>query len=113
MILNITLDYGGQQEIVDATKRILGDVVADKVAVDNIDAVTFSEYLCPSGLPDLEPLIQTSGEYRIGNYMLWELAYLGIVLTTSYYLDFSKRHLPRAVLEHQCRERRFGGEGKL
>ena len=112
MILNVALNYGGQQEIVDAAKSVAAAVAEGIILTDDIDTATFGEHLYTADLPNLELLIRTSGEYRISNFMLWQLSYAELVFTRSLWPDFSKSHLLRAVVEFQRRQRRFGGSGK-
>jgi len=102
LILNIALNYGGQQEIVDAAKRVAAAVAEGKVSANDIDTATFGEHLYTADLPNLDLLIRTSGEYRISNFMLWR----------SLWPDFSRSHLLRAIIEFQRRQRRFGGAGR-
>jgi len=112
LILNIALNYGGQQEIVDAAKRVAAAVAEGKVSADDIDTATFGEHLYTADLPNLDLLIRTSGEYRISNFMLWQISYAELVFTRSLWPDFSRSHLLRAIIEFQRRQRRFGGTGK-
>ena len=111
MILNVALNYGSQQEIVDAAKSVAAAVAEGHISVDDIDTALFGKHLYTADLPDLELLIRTSGEHRISNFMLWQLSYAELVFTRSLWPDFSKSHLLRAVLEFQRRQRRFGGTG--
>jgi len=111
MLLNIAINYGGQQEIVDAARGIVADVAEGKLSPDHIDTVTFNRYLYTGDMPELELLIRTSGEYRLSNFMLWQLSYAELVFTRTLWPDFSSSHLYRAVIEFQRRQRRFGGAG--
>ena len=111
MQLVFALSYGGRQEIVDATRRILRDFELGKLAVDHLDEKTFAEYLYEPDLRDPDLLIRTGGESRISNFLLWQLAYTELYVTELMWPDFRKSHLVDAVIEYQSRERRFGLTG--
>ncbi|MFH1074585.1 MAG: isoprenyl transferase [Candidatus Firestonebacteria bacterium] len=119
MILNLALNYGGRGEIIDAVRRILKDILKAKkdvnpdAAVNLIDEDTFSNYLYTAGLPDPDLLIRTSGELRLSNFLLWQIAYSEIYVTDILWPDFNVEDLHRAVLNYQQRERRFGGVKSL
>jgi undecaprenyl diphosphate synthase len=100
--LNLALSYGGRQEIVDAVKRIMEEGITD-ISVDN-----FANYLYTAGITDPELLIRTSGELRLSNFLLWQLAYTEIYVTDVLWPDFRKPQLYEAILAYQHRERRFG-----
>lgn len=108
-ILNIALNYGGRQEIVDATKRLAIDIERGSLSRDDISTDTFADYLYTAGMPELELLIRTSGEHRISNFMLWQISYAELVFSKKLWPDFGKRDLLKAILEFQNRQRRFGG----
>ncbi len=108
MILNIALSYGGRQDILNAVKNITEDCIAGKIASQEIDESLFSDYLYTSGLPDPDFLIRTSGEMRISNFFLWQLAYTEIYITETLWPDFSAEHLEKAIRDYGFRERRFG-----
>jgi len=112
MLLNIAINYGGQQEIVDAVRRVVADVAAGNLAIEEIDPGAFNKRLYTADMPELELLIRTSGEYRISNFMLWQVSYAELYFTGTLWPDFSKKHFLRAVLEFQHRQRRFGASGK-
>jgi undecaprenyl diphosphate synthase len=99
------LNYGGRAEIVDAAKRILAERPAGS---SDLDEEAFSRYLYTAGLPDPDLLIRTSGEYRISNFVLWQIAYAEIWITKVYWPDFRKKDFLEALLDYQKRERRFG-----
>jgi len=99
------LNYGGRSEIVDGVKRILQDKDFDP---NQLDEKTFSQYLYTADIPDPDLLIRTSGELRISNFLLWQIAYSEIWVTPIYWPDFRKEHLLRALVDYQKRERRFG-----
>src|SRR5262249_39838623 len=104
MQLNLALSYSGRAELVDAVKRMLADAL-DPVRVDD---ELLSSYLYTAGLPDPDLLIRTSGEMRLSNFMLWQLAYTELWITETLWPDFRRRHLFQAVADFQGRERRFG-----
>jgi undecaprenyl diphosphate synthase len=105
MLFNIALNYGGRAEIVEAAKRI----VADGVPPDRIDEARFSSYLYTAGQPDPDLLIRTSGEMRVSNFLLWQIAYAEIWVTDTLWPDFRLRHLLEAIVAYQKRDRRYGG----
>jgi undecaprenyl diphosphate synthase len=105
MIFNIALNYGGRAEIVEAVKRLL----AERRPPDDVDERTFSDYLYTAGQPDPDLLIRTSGEMRVSNFLLWQIAYAEIWVTDTLWPDFRKRHLFDAILAYQKRDRRYGG----
>nr|QEO74451.1 hypothetical protein [uncultured bacterium] len=105
MTLTIAFNYGGRAEIVDAVKAI----VADRVPADRIDERTIRTRLYLPDMPDPDLVVRTSGEHRISNFLLWELAYSELVFTDVLWPDFRRQHLYDAVLEYQRRNRRFGG----
>jgi undecaprenyl diphosphate synthase len=109
MIFNVALNYGGRAEIVDAVNRILRN--GGKAAAENggVTEKQFSDHLYTAGLPDPDLLIRTSGELRISNFLLWQIAYAEIWVTDTLWPDFDKRHLYEAIIAFQKRERRYGG----
>jgi undecaprenyl diphosphate synthase len=108
MILNLCLSYGGRAEIVDAARTLAREVARGEVDPGEIDEETFSSYLYSADLPDPDLLIRTSGELRISNFLLWQLAYAEIVVTDVLWPDFREEHLFQAIREYLARERRFG-----
>jgi len=106
--LILALSYGARWEIIRAVKRLIADIQAEKVNTENIDQGVFEKYLDTSGIPDPELLIRTSGEYRISNFLLWQIAYTELYFTPTLWPDFRREHLYEAILSYQCRERRFG-----
>ena len=108
MVLNLCLSYGGRDENVEAARALAGAVERGDVAQGDIDEETFSSYLYSSDLPDPDLLIRTSGELRLSNFLLWQLAYAEIVVTDVLWPDFREEHLFRAIREYLDRERRFG-----
>jgi undecaprenyl diphosphate synthase len=106
--LTVALNYGGRTEIVDAINSLLAQ--ARQSGADlRVDETTFGEYLSTAGLPDPDLLIRTSGEVRVSNFLLWQIAYTEIWVTEKYWPDFRNEDLLEAILDFQKRERRFGG----
>ncbi len=108
LMLNVALSYGGRSEIVDAVRRLAEDVQEGKVQPEMIDEAFLEGYLSTHGLPDPDLLIRTSGETRISNFLLWQLAYTEMFFTPTLWPDFRRREGLLALLEYQKRERRFG-----
>ena len=108
LVFNIALNYGGRAEIVDACQRLVDEALARGEAL-RIDEALFSRHLYTAGLPDPDLLIRTSGELRVSNFLLWQIAYAEIWVTNTLWPDFRKRHLFEAILDYQKRERRYGG----
>ncbi|HET9370605.1 MAG TPA: isoprenyl transferase [Vicinamibacterales bacterium] len=104
MQFNIALSYGGRAEIVDAARR----AIRDGVAADALDERTFSSLLYTAGQPDPDLLIRTSGEMRVSNFLLWQIAYAEIWVTDAFWPDFRARHLLEAIVDFQKRDRRYG-----
>jgi undecaprenyl diphosphate synthase len=109
MTFNIALNYGGRTEIVDACRSLAHDVEAGRLTPAQIDEETLGSRLGTAGLPDPDLLIRTSGEMRISNFLLWQIAYSEIWVTPTLWPDFRKRHLFEAILAFQKRQRRYGG----
>jgi undecaprenyl diphosphate synthase len=105
MTLTIAFNYGGRAEVVDAVRQI----VRDGVPADKIDEKTIARRLYHPDMPDPDLVIRTSGEFRISNFLLWELAYSELVFTDVLWPDFRRTHLLEAIREFQRRDRRFGG----
>ena len=105
MLFNIALNYGGRAEIVDAARR----AIASGIRPEDLDERRFGELLYTAGQPDPDLLIRTSGEMRVSNYLLWQIAYAEIYVTDVLWPDFRRRDLLEAVLAYQKRERRYGG----
>ncbi len=108
MLFNIALNYSGRSEIVDAVRRM----VQAGLQPGEIDEARFAEYLYTSGQPDPDLLIRTSGEMRVSNFLLWQIAYSEIYVTDTFWPDFRRRHLLEAILAYQKRDRRYGGIGQ-
>jgi undecaprenyl diphosphate synthase len=105
LILNIAFNYGGRAEIVDAVRRM----IADGVSADQVDEVMLSRYLYTGGLPDPDLIIRTSGELRVSNFLIWQGAYAEYYATPTYWPDFDREELTKALEHFSRRERRFGG----
>jgi undecaprenyl diphosphate synthase len=105
MTFTIAFNYGGRAEIVDAVRAI----VAEGIPPEKIDERTIGRHLYQPDMPDPDLMIRTSGEYRMSNFLLWELAYSEIVFTDVLWPDFRREHLVDAIREYQARDRRFGG----
>ena len=108
MTLTLALSYGGRDEIISAVKKVIQDCKNDVVKIGDINNETFGRYLQTSGMPDPDLLIRTSGEYRLSNFLLWQLAYTEFYFTSVLWPDFSKDELLKAIASYQKRERRFG-----
>jgi len=108
MMLTLALSYGGRQEISIAASRLARDVAAGKLEPDEITMDVFGGYLDTGGLPDPDFLIRTSGEMRISNFLLWQLAYTELYFTEIYWPDFTINEFHKALADFQSRERRFG-----
>ncbi len=110
-IFNICLNYGGQDEIVEATKKICHDVSNNILKISNINQKIYSKYLF-NDLPPIDFVIRTSGEYRISNFMLWQMAYAEFYFTDVLWPDFDEKELDKAIDSFNKRDRRFGGVKK-
>jgi undecaprenyl diphosphate synthase len=105
MLFNIALNYGGRAEIVDAARR----AIAEGLRAEDLDERRFGDLLYTAGQPDPDLLIRTSGEMRVSNFLLWQIAYSEIWVTETLWPDFRRRHLLEAVVAYQKRDRRYGG----
>ena len=108
MALNLALSYGGRDEIVEAVRKILKDGEAGGITHEDITSEVFSGYLYTSGMPDPDLLIRTGEEYRLSNFLLWQMAYTEFYFTDVLWPDFHREDLIEAVVGYQKRERRFG-----
>ncbi|NRD78871.1 isoprenyl transferase [Bacillus sp. BRMEA1] len=109
LILNFALNYGSRAEILDAVKKVMHDIQNGMITESDIDESSFSSYLMTANLPDPDLLIRTSGEIRLSNFMLWQLAYSEFLFTDVLWPDFNEEHLLTAIEAFQKRQRRFGG----
>jgi len=112
MTLTLALSYGGRQEIVEAARNMLKDIQKDTLNIKQITEERLSKYLYTSDIPDPDLLIRTSGEYRISNFLLWQIAYTEIFITPTLWPDFRRERYLEALLDYQKRERRFGSTGE-
>jgi undecaprenyl diphosphate synthase len=111
LLFNIALSYGGRAEIVEACRRIVREVGARRLDPGTIDETVFQKFLYTAGTPDPDLLIRTSGELRLSNFLLWQIAYAEIWVTPTLWPDFRRRELFRAIADYQKRNRRYGGIG--
>jgi len=108
LTLSLALSYSGRWDIVQGVKGLLKDVKKELISEKDINQELFSRYLSTSNIPDPELLIRTSGEMRISNFLLWQMAYTELYITELLWPDFRKEHLIDAIISYQNRERRFG-----
>ena len=108
LLLIVAISYSGRVELVDAVRRIVGDHAETPFRPSQVDEELVESHLYTAGLPDPDLLIRTSGEMRLSNFMLWQLAYTELWITDTLWPDFRRRHLYKAVADFQSRERRFG-----
>ena len=108
MTLTLALSYSGRWDLTQASRRMAQEVAAGRLAPEAITDETLASYLSTAGMPDPELLVRTSGEERISNFLLWQLAYSELYFTPKYWPDFRKADLYEAILNYQHRERRFG-----
>jgi undecaprenyl diphosphate synthase len=108
MTLVLALSYSGRWDLTQAAKRLAADVAAGAVRTEDVSEQTVAGYLATAGMPDPELLIRTSGEQRISNFLLWQLAYTELYITEVLWPDFRREHLYDAIQAYQRRERRFG-----
>jgi undecaprenyl diphosphate synthase len=111
LLFNIALSYGGRAEIVEACRRLLTEAAAGRIDPASVDEATFARFLYTAGVPDPDLLIRTSGEMRVSNFLLWQIAYAEIWVTETLWPDFRRRELFRAIADFQKRNRRYGGIG--
>ncbi len=108
MTLILALSYGGRAEVVDAVRRIMEAFQEEKISIKDLDEELFSRYLYTQEIPDPDLMIRTSGEVRISNFLLWQLAYTELYFTKTFWPDFRRKDFLLALLDYQGRERRFG-----
>ncbi|MCM3625915.1 isoprenyl transferase [Paenibacillus glycanilyticus] len=109
LVLNFALNYGGRKEMLEAIKEIAADVQDGRLSTEQIDEKLLSSRLLTGDIPDPDLLIRTSGELRLSNFMLWQVAYSEMWFTDVYWPEFNEAHLQEAILEYQRRARRYGG----
>ncbi len=107
-ILNLAVNYSARTELKDAVKALVGDVNAGNIRMDQIDATTLGSYLYTTGLPDPDLLVRPGGEYRLSNFLLYQMAYTEIWVSDVYWPEFTRDHFAEALIEFQRRQRRFG-----
>ena len=105
----VALNYGSRDEMLRAMKKLLEDYDAGKITKEELDAARFSDYLDTAGIPDPDLMIRTSGELRLSNYLLWQMAYTEFYFTEVLWPDFNKEELEKAIEYYNKRDRRFGG----
>lgn len=108
LTLILALSYSSRWEIIEATKKIAQQVLSTTIKPDQINAELFNTYLTTSSIPDPELLIRTSGEFRISNFLLWQIAYTELYFTPTLWPDFTREEFYKAIFNYQGRERRFG-----
>jgi undecaprenyl diphosphate synthase len=109
MTLVIAFNYGGRAELVDAARGIAAEVAAGRLDPARVDEKAVARHLYLPDVPDPDLLVRTSGEFRLSNYLLWQLAYAELYFTDTLWPDFRREHLFEAIAAYQKRERRFGG----
>jgi len=108
LLFNIAFNYGSRQEIIEAVKKICEEADKNKIEIKELSANNFSDYLFTKGCPDPDLLIRTSGEYRLSNFLLWQIAYSEFYFVKTLWPDFKKKDFLKAVYYYQKRDRRFG-----
>ncbi|NCS88450.1 MAG: di-trans,poly-cis-decaprenylcistransferase [Ignavibacteria bacterium CG2_30_36_16] len=108
MTLNLALSYSGRWELIKAVKEIAALASEGKISENEINEANFSKFLTTKDIPDPDLLIRTSGEFRVSNFLLWQIAYTEFFITDVYWPDFDRKHLYEAIKDFQHRERRFG-----
>jgi undecaprenyl diphosphate synthase len=108
MVLTLALSYGSREELINAVKNISNKVKNNIISIDNIDESIINEHLYTRDLPEVDLLIRTSGEHRISNFLLWQIAYSELYFTDVLWPDFKENDLYEAIISYQKRERRFG-----
>jgi undecaprenyl diphosphate synthase len=109
--VNLAINYSGRAELVDAVKALVGQACRGEITAESVDEAAISANLYTAGIPDPDLLIRTSGEMRVSNFLLWQIAYAELYVTETLWPDFTRADLLRAVLDYQKRDRRFGGLG--
>jgi undecaprenyl diphosphate synthase len=109
MTLCLAINYGSRNEMVDAIRRLARDVAEQRLDVEAINEQMIGEYLYTNGMPDPDLLIRTSGEMRVSNFLLWQISYAEIWVTSTLWPEFGREHLAGAICDYASRQRRFGG----
>ncbi len=109
LILNICFDYGSRDEIVRGIKKLVSDLKDNKIKEEDINVDSFNNYLDTANLGDVDLLIRTSGEQRVSNFLLWQIAYAEFYFTNVAWPEFNKEELEKAIISYNSRDRRFGG----
>ncbi|WP_424765759.1 isoprenyl transferase [Paenibacillus sp. sgz302251] len=109
LILNFALNYGSRKEMLEAVKEIAAEVQQGRINIEDIDDKVMADRLLSADLPDPDLLIRTSGELRLSNFMMWQLAYSELWFTDVYWPEFTEAHFQEAIMEYQRRARRYGG----
>lgn len=107
--LNFAFNYGGRSEITEMVKNIAHDCITNKIKIDDINEKLIDSYLMTKDLPPIDLMVRTSGEVRLSNFLLWQLAYSELIFTGTYWPDFDKKNLEKILIEFQSRNRRYGG----
>jgi undecaprenyl diphosphate synthase len=108
LTLNVAWNYGGRNEIVEAAKKFAHKVITGEIQIDSLNEDSFRQFLYIKDMPDADLLIRTGGDFRVSNFLLWQLAYAEIYITPVCWPEFNESELNKALLEYQSRERRFG-----
>ena len=106
--LNLALSYGSREEILSAVKKLTEKVLNKKCTIDQIDESYFSEMLYTKNIPDPDLLIRTGGDFRVSNFLLWQIAYTELHVTNTFWPEFGEKELTEVIFNFQSRERRFG-----
>lgn len=109
IILNLAINYGSRSEILEMVKEVAGECVDGKLNVNEIDESVVENHLMTKGLPEIDLMVRTSGEVRLSNFLLWQIAYSELVFTDVYWPDFDETQLEKVLIDFQSRNRRFGG----
>ena len=109
VILNLAINYGGKSEIVEAVKNIAKDCLLNNKDINDINEECIENHLMTKDLPKIDLMVRTSGEVRLSNFLLWQLAYSELVFIETYWPDFDEKELEKVLIEFQSRDRRFGG----
>ena len=108
MTMVVALSYSARWELTEATKQIAAKVQKGELKIDDIDENIINGHLCTNFMPDPDLLIRTGGEFRISNYLLWQVAYSELYFCDTYWPDFNESDLHKAIIDYQSRQRRFG-----